>query len=225
MENPIFNLNLSETELLANITNELYPNIIYLKTLTDKIFILRLNLALVNINNIINTLYKLGYRYNGNKNELNIKLKDNFLSDKNKNLNEYLDEEQKLHHLELAIPKLSHSIYKEKIDNFEKIANGKTIICESLTGKQSLIYFHKHFTVYQLKEIIQFNESIPIDQIKIIYHGKQLEDQYTLNHYNIQYDSKIFLMLKLRGGMLVESSGKSDLKDLTSNVIDIDPNS
>ena len=41
----------------------------------------------------------------------------------------------------------------------------------------------------------------------------------------MQYDSKIFLMLKLRGGMLVESSGKSDLKDLTSNVIDIDPNS
>ena len=54
-------------------------------------------------------------------------------------------------------------------------------------------------SVETLKSLIQEREGIPIEQQRLIFAGKQLEDNRTLEEYNIGDESTLHLILRLGG--------------------------
>jgi len=76
----------------------------------------------------------------------------------------------------------------------------KQIFIKTLQGKNITLDVNDDDTIDSIKKKITEIEGIPVEQMRLVFNGKQLEDANTIRDYGIEGDSTVHLVLRLRGG-------------------------
>ncbi len=91
-----------------------------------------------------------------------------------------------------------------------KTLTGKTIVCNGI------LPYH---TVEVVKNMLQDAEGIPPDQQRLVYEGKQLGDAETM--HNVPGGAIIHMVLRMRGGMYDETSGRIDYEEVSDQTVTV----
>lgn len=74
------------------------------------------------------------------------------------------------------------------------------IFVKNLNGKTTTIDVEPTSTVLELKGLISEKEGIGVNDQRLIFEGKQLEDVRRLDEHGVMEMSTIHLVLRLQGG-------------------------
>jgi len=106
------------------------------------------------------------------------------------------------------------TIKSQFLDNAQKIVFGGDVqttitprddgkiqlFFKTLTNRTRVIRAKPDATILELKQSFFDSDGVPVDAQRLIWGGKELEDERTLQDYNIQQESTIYPVLRLRGG-------------------------
>lgn len=76
----------------------------------------------------------------------------------------------------------------------------KQIFVRNPNGRTHTYHIQARLSVQDLKMMIEKRVNIPVDQQRLTYSDRELEDHNTLGHYRIPNEATLFLLLRLRGG-------------------------
>jgi len=88
------------------------------------------------------------------------------------------------------------------LDNMLRGGKMLQIHVKTLQGKTMTLDISEDDTIDAIKQKITDKEGIPVDQQRLIFNGKQLEQGRTASDYGLEDGSNIHLVLRLRGGNL-----------------------
>ena len=75
-----------------------------------------------------------------------------------------------------------------------------SLTSSSLPASSGILKYESTWSTSRLKELLQEKEGIDINQIRLIYGGKQMEDTRSIESYEMEPGSTIHMILQLRGG-------------------------
>lgn len=70
----------------------------------------------------------------------------------------------------------------------------------SLVGDEKMVNAEPSDTILTLKEKLEEQEGIPPEQQRLVYQGKQLKNNRTIESYSLKGGAILHLVVALRGG-------------------------
>jgi hypothetical protein len=99
----------------------------------------------------------------------------------------------------------------------------QVIFIKTLTGKMLTIRCLQSDTIVEIKTRVQIQEGISPDHQRLIFSGKQLEDDRTLTDYNISNENVLYLVLRLRKPVIRLKSINNQVINHVNVSIELDP--
>lgn len=93
-------------------------------------------------------------------------------------------------------------------DELKQESVGAHVLVKTLTGVTITIPIQMTDTVQLLKQLIEEQTGVDADQMRLIFCGKQLQDDKRLSEYKIEDWSTLHMLLRMRGGMYHVTSGR-----------------
>jgi ubiquitin C len=84
-----------------------------------------------------------------------------------------------------------------------RLRGGMQLFIKTLIGPCFAVPCEETDTILELKQKMEKNyeEGMPPDQMRILWGGKQLEDERTIKDYGLMHNTTLHICLRLRGGM------------------------